>query len=312
MGSAEWAGVIPNVAVTAVDGIAGFTTYALTVTLPDTARNIFSIFGDEANAMRFPAAFQDVSAAGADIGGVSPAFWEAFPDSQYDSWLSVGTTEGQNGKISSIGVNVLAWDFRHGLDVADGAIFWLTPDDGPSDSEITIGQLTLHTGAEFTATANARGRGNDSVVDPDGVVVGDWLARGLVFTNKERVDSIINIVPAGTPQRFEPYTGNGTDGCDDVDECAVDNGGCDMLTVCINSVGSFTCGQCPKTYTVPVPVHTITTPYTGDGVQGCLDVDECQDDHNCDPLTSCINLEGAFTCSSCPVGYIGDGGEYNS
>ena len=90
MGSvAQWAGVIPNVVVTAVDGIAGFTTYALTLTLPDTARNMF---------------FQDGSASGVDIGGVNPQLWEAFLDSQYDSCLSVGLTEGlTGGEISNQG-----------------------------------------------------------------------------------------------------------------------------------------------------------------------------------------------------------------
>ncbi len=33
--------------------------------------------------------------------------------------------------------------------------------------------------------------------------------------------------------------------CTDTDECAVDNGGCDVLTVCTNHFGSRTCSRCP-------------------------------------------------------------------
>ena len=256
MGTAEWAGVIPNVVVTAVDGIAGFTTYALTVTLPDTARNMFSIFSDEANAMRFPAALQDVSAAGADIGGVSPVFWDAFPDSQYDSWLSIGLADGlTGGEISNLGVDFSAWDSQRGLEVADGAIFWMVPDNGPrrSEGDVTIGQVTLPTGTAFTATANARGRGSDSAVDADGVVVGDWLASALVWQHGK----------LGT----------------------IGNGGCGVLSTCINNPGSFECSPCPPGYEGEPPDTD------------CVDVNECEaDEPPCHELKDCINLPGNYSC----------------
>ncbi len=44
--------------------------------------------------------------------------------------------------------------------------------------------------------------------------------------------------------------------CRDVNECATNNGGCDALTVCINTPGARTCGACP-------------TGDLGDGVKGC-------------------------------------------
>lgn len=37
-------------------------------------------------------------------------------------------------------------------------------------------------------------------------------------------------------------------GCADVDECAVDNGGCDVETPCKNMPGGYTCGGCPVGY----------------------------------------------------------------
>ncbi|HUU02650.1 MAG TPA: EGF domain-containing protein [Myxococcota bacterium] len=44
------------------------------------------------------------------------------------------------------------------------------------------------------------------------------------------------------------YTGDGTD-CSDIDECETDNGGCDPLVTCTNTMGGRTCGNCPDPYT---------------------------------------------------------------
>jgi hypothetical protein len=72
--------------------------------------------------------------------------------------------------------------------------------------------------------------------------------------------------PAGAPVKAgacEPgYSGSTENGCTDVNECAVSNGGCHRLTSCENTPGSRTCGGCPKDY-------------AGDGYVGCFDVNEC-------------------------------------
>ena len=59
-------------------------------------------------------------------------------------------------------------------------------------------------------------------------------------------------------------TGEGTYGCEDVNECETDNGGCHSLAACTNNVGTRQC-KCPNGY-------------SGDGVgedSGCNDIDEC-------------------------------------
>jgi hypothetical protein len=45
--------------------------------------------------------------------------------------------------------------------------------------------------------------------------------------------------------------------CADINECAVNNGGCDPLTTCTNTAGSFRCSNCPPGY-------------TGSGRTGCM------------------------------------------
>ena len=87
--------------------------------------------------------------------------------------------------------------------------------------------------------------------------------------------------PLGNRARFTPYTSNGTTGCVDVDECGIDNGGCDMLTTCTNYIGSFSCAtQCPAGF-------------DGTGSDGCVDINEC-DASPCDSLTECINTVRNF------------------
>ncbi len=54
-----------------------------------------------------------------------------------------------------------------------------------------------------------------------------------------------------------PGSGDGGGRCVDIDECLLDNGGCDPLTECVNTDGGRTCGGCPAYY-------------TGDGEAGCV------------------------------------------
>ncbi|KAK3249808.1 hypothetical protein CYMTET_40779, partial [Cymbomonas tetramitiformis] len=87
--------------------------------------------------------------------------------------------------------------------------------------------------------------------------------------------------------------------CADVDECAEKNGGCDFLTACANFPGGRNCGPCPAGY-------------TGDGLTGCEDVDECADGAyrgGCHEQAVCKNTLGGSSCGPCePVAlYKGDG-----
>eukprot|EP00095_Tigriopus_kingsejongensis_P006042 maker-scaffold651_size119386-snap-gene-0.25 protein:Tk06042 transcript:maker-scaffold651_size119386-snap-gene-0.25-mRNA-1 annotation:"hypothetical protein DAPPUDRAFT_303147" len=69
--------------------------------------------------------------------------------------------------------------------------------------------------------------------------------------------------------------------CLDIDECAVENGGCDHL--CINKPGTFMC-ECSK----------------GFKVQGnyCIDINECLLNNGHGPCQDrCVNIEGGYECS---------------
>lgn len=61
-------------------------------------------------------------------------------------------------------------------------------------------------------------------------------------------------------------TGFTGDSCaTDIDECAADNGGCDALTTCTNTVGGRECSACPPQY-------------AGTGEEGCFDPIACADE----------------------------------
>jgi len=124
-----------------------------------------------------------------------------------------------------------------------------------------------------------------------------------------------------------PYDLTPGGGCTDIDECAdsaVINE-CVEGTICINTPGSFTCGD----VACPTPNGDGSSPYCSDhgecvdvtsGVNTCTcatgwtgtfcetDVDECTDGtDDCDPNNAtCTNTAGSFTCA-CNQGYEGNG-----
>ncbi|XP_019635900.1 PREDICTED: uncharacterized protein LOC109478676 [Branchiostoma belcheri] len=83
--------------------------------------------------------------------------------------------------------------------------------------------------------------------------------------------------------------------CLDIDECDVDNGGCHEFAECINTPGSYRCGNCVEGY-------------ISDIYLGCIPEDLCQlGRHNCSSNATCLSLgNGKFRCE-CETGQGGDG-----
>merc|ERR1719174_3650860 len=163
---------------TAVSGSpAGWATYRMSVTLKGDATNAYTIYGKSTGSMQLPAAYQVATPFGANTGGTNPAFWAvannaALGFAQYDSWLSAGLTDGDAaGALSSIGIDWDGWTADSGIEVTDGAVFWMSPDDAPSGSVVTA-QITVASGSSGAVVAGMQGRSTTGT---------DWQVDGITW-----------------------------------------------------------------------------------------------------------------------------------
>ena len=170
------------------DTVAGFTTYRVNIHLAASSENCYTIYGDDQALLSVPPAYQCADPFGANVGGTNPAFWAvantaALGYSQYDSWLTVGITDGDSSaKLGSIGVDFSGWNENTALvteAVTGGAVFWMDPDgatDAVSESRtMVIAQLTVRSsgtsarmgfGAQGRTTGR-RGHGKPTGADRD-------------------------------------------------------------------------------------------------------------------------------------------------
>ena len=141
---------------------AGVTFRLSVVAASAFVKNIYSIFGDNVAAMTVPAAYQEAAPFGANTGGVSPALAAVSPTAAYDSWLTVGITEGDDsGSMGTVGIPYDTWTASTGLSVDNGAVFWMAPDDAPQlvgGAEVVVAQLTIRAGRPQTAVMSAQGQ----------------------------------------------------------------------------------------------------------------------------------------------------------
>lgn len=131
---------------------AGWTTYQLTVDLPGGYDNVYALAGTPSHTigisgpLAIPAAFQSAAPFSADIGGIDPTFFAFSAESEYDSWITVGVTDGSasSALAASPGLALdTLWTDAASFETTDGAIFWMNPNDGPSGSGIVMAQLTI-------------------------------------------------------------------------------------------------------------------------------------------------------------------------
>lgn len=124
--------------------------------------------------------------------------------------------------------------------------------------------------------------------------------------------------------------------CDDINECEIQNNGCENFQECENRIGSYACiprNVCKigykfnsnelkcdfdlnsetDTFTMESSPLNITLPpwkFTSCGVgleydhktKSCFDIDECVKSKPCDTNSKCVNIRGSFLCQ-CNAGY---------
>ena len=152
----------PQVSVISVNGIDGYTTYELSLKLKDHVKDIYSIFGDlQAGEMFIPNAYQE-NPLGSDFGGVPAYHLQMNPALAYDSWLTVGITDGNGeGRLSSVGIDFSHWTDQESLVINNGAIFSLNPSPDhsllPDGHDYVVAHLTIPTNMNTNALINAQG-----------------------------------------------------------------------------------------------------------------------------------------------------------
>ena len=132
--------VTPLVEAVATDGVAGMTTYRLSAQLNEVMTNVYALYGSAETPLSAPAAFQVAAPAGVDVGGISPALFTSTPEAEYDSWLTIGSTDG-SVSLSTAGISFDTWDASTPLAATDGLVF-VAPDTGPAGT-VVVGQMMM-------------------------------------------------------------------------------------------------------------------------------------------------------------------------
>jgi hypothetical protein len=202
-------------------GIDGYTTFQLSVIVKPNVdvKNIYAIYGDTYTLMHIPRAYQSSINYGSNIGGVNPFFINSFADTVYDSWLTVGISDGNlNNKLSSIGIDFNEWSEINDLDTTNGAVFVMDPEEKVvSGSEYLLAQLTVRKNSNPSMVINVQGKKHSQRN-------GAWTESNVMFNlvSPESVNSVT--IPTNCVIWY--------DGCN---TCMVNNGHIGICTdmVCV-------------------------------------------------------------------------------
>ena len=120
--------IIPYTESYQTDGVAGYTTYKIGITMSMQAKNVYSIVGATGHASTIPAAYQVAAPFGVSTGGTNPAYWPFNDECEYDSYLTVGTDDS-SASLGNIGIDFDSWTESSGISFDNGAVFSMSPND---------------------------------------------------------------------------------------------------------------------------------------------------------------------------------------
>jgi len=172
---------------------ADYTTFRLSLLIKPNMniKNIYAIYGDsQGNHMYIPAAYQVNDIFGRNIGGIDENLIDINSDSKFDSWLTIGVTNGdRNNLISTIGMDFTKWTDINGLSVDNGAVFLIDPQNNIITNECIIGQLTIRNDINSEMLVNVQGKYlNNKDVEY-------WEENKIVFRLNQIDSVIVNTIP---------------------------------------------------------------------------------------------------------------------
>tara|TARA_A100001015_G_scaffold280964_1_gene343739 strand:- start:90 stop:1355 length:1266 start_codon:yes stop_codon:yes gene_type:complete len=189
------------------NGLNGYSTYRLSLIVknPDV-KNIYAIYGDDEDLSRpmiIPPAYQSIINFNSNIGGVLPAIINIDPDSQYDSWLTIGITDGNTGnQVSTVGIDFSTWTENTGIHTTNGAVFTIDPEVSVVDGdEYVVAQITVPNTRSVELTLNAQGKTNcDNNCNMDNRA---WKQEGVVFNIEPPTRDNHNNIPHSCSAWFD-------------------------------------------------------------------------------------------------------------
>ena len=182
---------IIEVTTCGIGGIAGHSTYQLSVVVQPNLniKNVYAIFGDRNRDMYWPRVYQMDGSFNSDIGGVSPSIITIYPESKYDSWITVGIIDGDlHNKLSTIGIDFNGWNRGESMTTSNGAVFIMDPTEIISEKEYVIAQLTLPSDELHRMDVNVQGQ-------YDVFQSASWTETGVTFIIHPSITS--PIIPEG-------------------------------------------------------------------------------------------------------------------
>ena len=90
--------------------------------------------------------YQVLAPFGVDVGGTNAAFAAFAPDSEFDSWLTIGVTDGADTGLTIGFFDLSTWTESAGISEDNAAIFFFDPATMGANSgtdPIVMAQLTL-------------------------------------------------------------------------------------------------------------------------------------------------------------------------
>lgn len=106
--------------------------------------------------MVIPPALQ-VKNFGVNFGGVKKGVIDAIKAAGFDSWLTVGLTDGSSG-LGSAGINWKAWTDKKGINSKDCGVFWMNPSKTTAKGTVTVAQLTIKAGTKTSVMLGIAGQ----------------------------------------------------------------------------------------------------------------------------------------------------------
>ena len=145
------------------DGIDGYTTFRLSVVTHQNMniQNLYALYGDiDDEPLHLPPSYQSSLNYGSNLGGVNPFIKNTYPDTKYDSWLTIGLSDGDNNNyLSSIGIDFEDWSEEKSMDVTNGAVFLMDPEEKiVDDDEYLLAQITVREKSNPTVFLNVQGK----------------------------------------------------------------------------------------------------------------------------------------------------------